>query len=242
MKDMENWQKNILTSICEIPRTSYFALLSEIGIWPVEQLIEYKKIMLLSQILESENSRLIKQIIEEQIKNPWGQCWVKMVKVILEKYDINENQIRQSTKEQLRKVVKNKITAYLQKEIELETQCKTKSRFCTTFKQKEYITNLKYKDCITMIKTKLNMLYLKCNYKGNFKENLACPLCASENDTTEHIFRCKEINKGGNKIPDINLLNKDTHNEEICNFINTAMEKREKSLPQLMNKVSMDVN
>ena len=192
--------------------------------------------MLLSQILKSDNNRLIKEIIEEQIKNPWGKCWIKMVNEILQKYGLSEQMVRDCTKEKLSKMLKQKILEYLQTKLDDEALNKTKSRFCTSFKKKKYIS-LKYNDCITMIRVKLNMIYVKCNYKGNFTNNLACPLCKSEEDTTEHLFTCREIKKITETGPSIEEVKEDNNNEEICRFINTAMGIREGCLPQLFKNM-----
>ena len=79
-----------------------------------------QKIMLLSQILKSDNNRLIKEIIEEQIKNPWGKCWIKMVNEILQKYGLSEQMVRDCTKEKLSKMLKQKILEYLQNKLDDE--------------------------------------------------------------------------------------------------------------------------
>ena len=44
--------------------------------------------------------------------------------------------------------------------------------------------------CLTIIIVVANyeMIETKCNYKGNFRENLLCQICNSERDTTEHLF------------------------------------------------------
>ena len=37
------------------------------------------------------------------------------------------------------------------------------------------------------------MIEVKCNYKGKYKNDLTCPICKIENDTTEHLFDCKKL-------------------------------------------------
>ena len=45
IEELEKIQREALTSIFELPRsTPYWGLLSELGIWPVEQQMEYKKL------------------------------------------------------------------------------------------------------------------------------------------------------------------------------------------------------
>ena len=45
-----------------------------------------------------------------------------------------------------------------------------------------------------MMKLRLNMVNVKCNYKGSYKEYL-CPLCSESDDTTEHLFQCEVTRK-----------------------------------------------
>ena len=60
---LEKIQKNVLTSILDLPTsTPYIGLLSEVGIWPVKYLIEYKRIMLLHQIITTQKRRFLKEI------------------------------------------------------------------------------------------------------------------------------------------------------------------------------------
>ena len=50
---------------------------------------------------------------------------------------------------------------------------------------------MQFKDSILMMKTRLNMIEVKCNYKNKFKDSTKCELCKKEDDTTEHmIFNC----------------------------------------------------
>ena len=66
MERLEKMQRKIITSICELPpSTPYRGLLSELGIWPIELLAEYKKMMLFNNIITSDDSRSIKQIIND---------------------------------------------------------------------------------------------------------------------------------------------------------------------------------
>ena len=86
---LDKIQKTVLTSTLELPSsTPYLGILSELGVWPVEQLVDYKRIMLLNQILNSKDSRFLKEIIEEQIRDTFTGCWYEQTKEICGKYNI----------------------------------------------------------------------------------------------------------------------------------------------------------
>ena len=72
----------------------------------------------------------------------------------------------------------------------MRSQQKTKLRFIKEYSQKQYKSELDFKRCILMMKIRLNMIEVKCNYKGIFKDNLKCEICKSDNDTTEHLLKC----------------------------------------------------
>ena len=69
----------------------------------------------------------------------------------------------------------------------------------------------------TILKLRLNMLELKCNYKGEHKNNLACDLCKTGIDNTEHLFECIEIKKAL-KVPKIDII-KDESIDELTEFL-----------------------
>ena len=63
-------------------------------------------------------------------------------------------------------------------------------------KRKKYIDLLDWKIANVVMKVKLNMIEVKGNFKGSFvKQGLECPVCKNNEDTTEHIFQCKELIK-----------------------------------------------
>ena len=79
---------------------------------------------------------------------------------------------------------------------------------------------------IQVIKTKLNMLPIYGNYKGNLTLSRPCPLCEEVNDTTEHLVSCSKLNVKGFTSEDL----KDNSNIEKWRQINELvthnMEKR----------------
>ena len=118
LNQLENIQGTILRAICEQRRTTpYMGLLAELGIWTIEKLIEYKKIMLIHNIMTSKEDRLIREIMIEQIQNTWKGCWIEQVKEICEKYNIDINEINKYTKSKLKDIVKAQINIELNEEL-----------------------------------------------------------------------------------------------------------------------------
>ena len=68
-KKLESIQHNLIPNLLVVPMsTPYVGLLMETGMWTMEARIHYKKLMLCHNIKNSENDRVIKQILREQEK------------------------------------------------------------------------------------------------------------------------------------------------------------------------------
>ena len=127
LNQLETIQGTILRAICEQRKTTpYIGLLAELGIWTIEKLIEYKKIMLLHNIMTSNKDRLIKEIIMDQIDNTWPGCWAEQVKEIYKKYNININEINSYTKYKLKEIAKKQINKAINEELINQKTQKTK--------------------------------------------------------------------------------------------------------------------
>ena len=106
----------------------------------------------------------------------------------------------------MKSILKKRIQQRLERRIEVESKEKTKLRFCGDFKRKKYLLmgNLNKNMVKGIIKARLNMLELSCNYKGANRSEI-CSLCKKEKDTTEHLFECREISKNID-VPNIEIL------------------------------------
>ena len=222
IEQLERMQKDILTEMMELPKsTPYFGLLSELGIWPFEQLLSYKRIMLLHQILRSNDNRFLKEVIIDQIRDTYPGCWMEQTKEICNEYNLSIQLIRCMKKGKLKRILKNKIQQRLTTRIELESREKTKLRFCGDFGKKKYLLmgNLNKNQVKGIIKARLNMLELSCNYKGANRSEI-CGLCKGEKDTTEHLFECREVNKNMT-VPKIEIMRQNSEEAyyELGNFL-----------------------
>ena len=67
IQHLEKIQGKYLKKIFIIPiATPYVGLITETGVWPAEQRINYSSLMLYHNIINSSKDRLVKQIIQEQ--------------------------------------------------------------------------------------------------------------------------------------------------------------------------------
>ena len=100
-----------------------------------------------------------------------------------------------------------------------------------TFKMKEYIIEGENEEVKKMMKIRLNMIEIKGNFKGNFRDGeYKCPLCKKENDETEHLYECEEIeNVIDKKRTTIKSISSEkiTEQRRVMKYIENAMMLRE---------------
>ena len=160
---------------------------------------------------------------------------MEQTKEICSKYNLGIQVIRSLSKYKLKALLKRRISRYLNLEIQGEAKNKTKLRFCRDFNRKLYTKkgSMCHNTVRNIMKMRLNMLELKCNYKGTSNSN-ACNLCGVELDTTEHLFSCQEITKNIQIVPDAKILQTDEEKsydelgdflKKICKIKNIDMTK-----------------
>ena len=229
IEELEKIQREALTSIFELPRsTPYWGLLSELGIWPVEQQMEYKKLTILHDVLTSPDKRLLKEILIDQIQFPFSGCWIVQTLQICEKYNIDINKIEEETPAKFKKRVQTKINEKLEEELKKEVDQKTKMRFCASMKTEKYLEHLGYSEAKMVLKLRLNMTELKCNYKNQYTD-LKCNLCKEENDTTEHLFACKILREKISTSNEVRIStdgNKEK-SKQLATYIKSALKEKE---------------
>ena len=105
---------------------------------------------------------------------------------------------------------------------------KTKLRFCTNTDKKKYLEQLGYTDARMILKLRLNMTELKCNYKNHNKDNIKCRLCKTHDDTTEHLFTCTKIIEQITQPfeEDVHEKKDKLANEKLAKFLKFALEMK----------------
>ena len=138
-------------------------------------------------------------------------------------------------KQIVKKAVQNKAFEELQKL--KESHSKVQKLKYKQLEMQKYLkpSNLKIKkeDAITIFKLRSRVEDVKINFRGKYEE-LECELCKEEDESQEHILKCKEILKtmDTNEIPEYeNLFEKNvTKQLEIARMFNENMKRKKKLL------------
>ena len=173
--------------------------------------------MLLQNIMNSDDRRLCKRVILNQRESEDDNTFYATTKKILQKYDIDVD-VENMTKSELKKKAKEKIRQKMAKIVREAAEKMTKLRFITEYEvgRKEYITKMDGTECLHTMKTRLNMLPIYANFKGDVTMDSACAHCKTGEDKTEHLVECEAI--GETILTKEDLKNSD--NVELWRLIN----------------------
>ena len=195
IKELESAQLNILTNILELPKsTPYCALLMEVGWWTMKARLEYRKLMLYHNIMNSDERRVSKQLLEVQENEIRETTWLAEVRKVIERLGITLN-VKETLKSTWKREMKRKINEEMEIEIRQKCYNSKKSRIVKDdqYGRKEYLGGkVELMTVKKILRARMNMCRLPGNYKKDRDGN--CPLCEQEEGSTEHYFRCQQVN------------------------------------------------
>ena len=140
-------------------------------------------------------------------------------------------EIREQCKSQLKNMVKERINKRMV-EVVKRSMTTTKMRFVkseNTFTRKMYIQRMKGTSAIKTLKTRLNMIPIYGNVKGDVTIKRTCWHCRVEDDTTEHLISCKIFQS--NILKPEHLSNDE--NVEVWRMINEYIDCNLRNRPSM---------
>ena len=214
VKKLESAQLKCLCSLLELPKTTpYIGLLNEVGIWTIEERMKYRKIMLYHNLMNSDDRRLAKNIVEEQKLNEDEDTFYNTTKKMAKSLDIDINMVGSMSKAVLKKQLKEQIGKTMVENVNCQLKM-SKLRFVKmqkVFQRSPYIQKMSAAEASQVFKIRLNMIPIYGNYKSNLTIPRLCSLCREEDDTTEHLVSCQKLNVKGFASEDL----KDDENTEL---------------------------
>ena len=219
IKNLEKVQYKALCQLLQLPRsTPYLGLLNELGMWRMQERIDYRRIMFLQNILKSDDRRLVKRIVHNQRQDEEDGTFYQTTKEKLESYQIDPHEIENMSKSELKKTIKTRIEEKMVSLIDEASKKMTKLRLTlgTEFKRKSYLMEMDGNESLHTLKTRLNMLPVHNNFKGDVTLDTQCSHCKSAEDTTEHLIECPALGATFLNKEDL----KNTCNTELWRVIN----------------------
>ena len=155
--------------------------------WTMDARIKYKKLMLYHNIEHSGEERVIRKILNVQKEEVRDTTWYADVRRTIKKYGIKK-EVGRVMKSEWKKEVKEKIGKKVEEEIR---ECCRKMRKTRTIQEdtyimKEYLKETSMNDATDILRTRLHMTRLPCNYGYKLA---SCPLCGMKGkQETEPLF------------------------------------------------------
>ena len=193
----------LLRRILNAPKcTPKEILYLELGCLPYRDLIQKRRLMFLFYILKQDPSSMIFKFFESQNNHGSPKDWVSTIKKDLKELDIENDfeQIKVMKKLDFKKMVTNRIEKKGMKVLEEKkaNHSKVKTLKHENKGMQKYLKHSKMKITIEerqlIFKMRSEVTNIKMNYKGMY-ENFQCEVCNEEDETQEHILKCKILNK-----------------------------------------------
>ena len=185
----------------KVPYTTPTAgIFLELGLLPIEHLINQRKLTFLHHILNLDEKDPVFRVYKEHQEFINEPNWSNEITTIRQMYSLNykDSEIITFSKVKRRNIVKKSIRNYAYKELTSLAQCKTKTKEVTkhlstesTYVQQSYILKLPTKAARRAFEVRLCMLDIKMNFKNKYKSDLTCNICKEDEETLEHIFQCR---------------------------------------------------
>ena len=229
---LESIQCNILKEILELPKsTSHVGLILELGVIPMQERIMYKQLMLFHSILHSPESRLARQLLQQQKDFQMQRCLQSKILEISKEIDLDcrWKTVQNHKKSSFKKLVKKKLHLHAHQRLRLLGENKTKLRFIdkSSFQRAQYINDASSVLAYKIIKIRLNMEDLKSNFPSSRDDNCICTLCLLDKETTEHVLTCKEVNRPSLSVEWLNDSQDITKWSKICQRYVEFLDKKE---------------
>ena len=190
---LKSIQGKLLRGLYGLPKTTpYWGILYELEILPIMLQLTYKKLMLYHNLINSDEDRLGKVVVEAQEASGFDECWFGELKREAEEIglEISKEKVQGKVKSSWKREVKEKIFETLEKEMEEKKKESKKMRFLKKSGVSTYLKEIHNEDARMAMKIRLNMVEW---IDGNMGKETACPLCKQEADTTEHVFVCEDM-------------------------------------------------
>ena len=190
LNELERMQGRIIRDLVEVPPTTpYNALLLELGLPTMKARVEYRKLMLYHNLVNSDEKRIARKVVEVQREMDRNGTWLSGVQKIMKNYGI-EDTTSEDVKSTWKKKVKERIREKTEESIRAncENQSKARTVMIEKYELKDYLKKAPVAEAKQILKARLHMMKLPCNYG---RKDESCWLCGSDGEvTTEHYYRC----------------------------------------------------
>ena len=204
-------------------KTPLEALYLETNSIPIRYILKSRRIMYLHNILQKENTELVKRIYEAQKNDTTPGDFCEIVTEDCNDIELNmtENDISKHTKQRFKIVVKSKVrnAAFKYLKENQEKHSKMQNLKYPTLKMQDYlfspIFDNESRDLLVRLRTR-TVSGIKSDFKGLYTDT-ACPLMCGQEDTIPHLLSCSVL-RSCHKSTDISISDckhEDIYSEDV---------------------------
>ena len=207
-------------------KTPIECLYLELGVVPLRFQLMKRRIMYLQTILQRPDGELTKQVVLCQKETCYKGDFYSQTKVDMEYLMINEENLLESSKDQLKNVLSKQIMKIafdylIEKAI---SHSKVHESVYTDLEGAKQFKDARFSNEVlnNLFRFRTRTFMVKNNFRNNYKNtNTLCPLCEKENDDQEHVFVCEKIVQQYGR----HILNKytDIFSDDIDTLFNVAI-------------------
>ena len=172
------------------------ALYLELGLIPLGIVIKARRIRYIHYLLQQGEEKMLGRFFKAQMNNPSKADWILTVRQDLTDLNIDDNMnaIKQLSKTQIKKIVKEKSVELAKKVLFSRKECLSKLRHLnyTDLQAQSYLTlsGFRFDEVRTIFLYRVRMYDFGENYRGS-KASSICPLCNGHPDRQELMIECK---------------------------------------------------
>ena len=205
---LESVDLMLLRKLLQAPKSTPKEMLHmELGCLPLREIIRKRRLSFLFYILNQDPQSLVFRFFETQLKNRTEKDWVTEVLKDLKElgWNVNFEEIKQMRKTAFIRILKQRIEAKALKDLEISKSSHSKVKHLKHEKlkmQSYFLPNMmkmSREDMQLIFKLRCRVTDLKTNLKGIY-DSYECKLCENEEETQEHILKCKEIINEDNEV------------------------------------------
>ena len=211
-------------------KTPIEALYLELGVVPLRFHLMKRRILYLQGILGRDDKELVKQVVCAQSEKCSPGDFHEQVEKNMKEMGIEKEQLMENTNEKLKIILdeKAKDIAYrfliskAEKHSKVNEDAYKNCDGIMYFKEARFSPDL----ANLLFKFRTRTFMVKNNFRNNYKNtNITCPLCESNEDTQEHLFKCFKIRQQY-KRP-LRCTHEDIYSEDSDTMFQVATTLRE---------------
>ena len=163
----------------------------ETGMMKIEHIANLRKLEYYIDLNSRDEGRLEVKLKDITERN--NLSYYREIEELREFYKIKNN-LKNICPKRGKLMLKQKVKKKNDEEIQKDMMKGKKTSEMGNYSNK-YMQSLDYENARILFMALTGMIKVKTNFKNNFKQNLKCEMCDSEDETIMHLFECNKYEK-----------------------------------------------